>query len=256
MRRHPVIFSLISMILLLAISSAVSAAEWGTIKGRFVYKGVPPVPEKIKPNKDVAVCGKHPLVNESLVVSKDGELANVFVYSREKSLDVHPDYEKTAKEPVELDNKMCRYAPHCAVIRTSQPLILKNSDTIAHNVKADPFSNGAFNVLIPPGAQDEKTFSRGERLPATVGCNIHPWMSGFLLIREDPYMTVSAEDGTFEIKNLPVGEIEFQLWQEKAGYLDGAVVKGKPAKKGRVTIDVKPGVLDLGDIVVDAKLFK
>lgn len=241
--------------LLCACVSTASAAEWGTVKGRIVFKGVPPTPAKIKPDKDVAVCAKHPLVDESLVVDKDGGLANVFLYSREKKLAVHPDYDKTAGENVELDNKFCRYAPHCAVLRTSQTLLLKNSDAVAHNVKGDPFKNGSFNILIPPNGEVPKKFTAGELLPATVGCNIHPWMSGYVLIREDPYMVVSAEDGTFEIKNLPAGEIEFQLWQEKAGYLDGATVQGKPAKKGRFTLNVKPGVLDLGDIVVDAKLF-
>lgn len=253
-------FSRILGLAILAVSvfsiSVASAADWGTIKGRLVFKGTPPTPAKIKVDKDVAVCGKHPLVDESLVVGKDGGLANVFIYSRAKDLAVHPDYKETAEDNVELDNKFCRYAPHCAVLRTSQTLLLKNTDAVAHNVKGDPFKNGSFNILIPPNGEVPKNFTLGETLPATVGCNIHPWMSGYVLIREDPYMAVSAADGTFEIKNVPVGEVEFQLWQEKVGYLDGVMVQGKAAKKGRVKINIKPGVLDLGDIVVDAKLLK
>jgi hypothetical protein len=247
----------LSLVALMACSLATaSAAEWGSIKGRLIVKGTVPAPAKITPTKDVAVCGKHPLVDESVVVGKGGELANVFVYSREKKLAVHPDYAKLADEKVEMDNKFCRYSPHCAVVTTSQKLVLKNTDTVAHNVKGDPFKNGSFNILIPPNGDVEKEFTLGETLPATVGCNIHPWMSGYLLIRTDPYMAVTAADGTFEIKNLPVGEVEFQLWQEKAGYLDGAQVQGKSVKKGRFKVKVKPGVIDLGDIVVDAKLLK
>ena len=250
------IFALVLLACAATFISSASAADWGTIKGRFIVKGSVPEPAKIKPDKDPAVCAKHPLVDESVVVGKGGELANVFVYSREKKLDVHPDFEASAKEPVELDNKLCRYSPHCTVVRTGQPLVLKNTDVIAHNVKGDPFKNGSFNFLIPPGEKVDKEFTAGETLPATVGCSIHPWMTGYVLIREDPYMTVSAADGTFEIKNVPVGEVEFQLWQEKAGYLDGAMIQGKAAKKGRVKIKVTPGVIDLGDIVVDAKLLK
>lgn len=255
-KKFQTILSLVALGFAVLFISPASAAEWGTIKGRFIVKGAVPEPAKIKPDKDPAVCAKHPLVDESVVVGKSGELANVFVYSREKKLDVHPDYQESAKESVELDNKLCRYNPHCAVVRTNQKLVLKNTDTIAHNVKGDPFKNGSFNFLIPPNEEVDKVFTLGETLPATVGCSIHPWMSGYVLIREDPYMTVSAADGTFEIKNVPVGEVEFQLWQEKAGYLDGAIVKGKAAKKGRVKIKVTPGEIDLGDIVVDAKLLK
>lgn len=244
------------LVLTAAAQSADAADAWGTIKGRFVLKGTAPAPAKIKADKDVAVCAKHPLVDESIVVGKGGELANVFIYSREKDLAVHPDYEKSAKDTVELDNKFCRYNPHCAVVRTSQTLMLKNTDAVAHNVKGDPFKNGSFNILIPPNGEVPKNFTLSETLPAAVGCNIHPWMAGFVLIREDPYMAVTGADGTFEIKNVPVGEVEFQLWQEKAGYLDGALVQGKAAKKGRVKLNVKAGVLDLGDIVVDAALLK
>jgi hypothetical protein len=240
----------------LSINLATAADDWGTIKGRFVFKGTAPTPMKITPDKDVAVCGKHPLVDESLVIGKSGELANVFVYSRTSGLAVHPEYKETAEAKLELDNKFCRYAPHASVLRTSQTLVLKNTDSVAHNVKADLIKNGSFNVLIPPNAEVPKNFTIGETLPSKVGCNIHPWMSGVVLIREDPYMTVSAADGTFEIKNLPVGEVEIQMWQEKSGYLDGVMIDGKPAKRGRFTLKVKPGVLDLGDIVVDAKLFK
>ena len=78
-------------LLILTLATTALAADWGTIKGRIVYKGTPPTPQKLVVNKDQAVCAKHPLVDESIVVSKDGGLANVFLYSREKDLPVHPD---------------------------------------------------------------------------------------------------------------------------------------------------------------------
>ena len=52
-----------------------------------------------------------------------------------------------------------------------------------------------------------------------VDCNIHPFMKGHLLVQDHPYMAVSGEDGTFEIKNIPAGKHEFQFWHEAAGYL-------------------------------------
>ena len=33
-------------------------------------------------------------------------------------------------------------------------------------------------------------------------------------------MAVSGEDGTFEIKNIPAGKHEFQLWHEVPGYIE------------------------------------
>jgi hypothetical protein len=252
------LFGLALAMAVLAMTQFASAADWGTIKGRIIYKGAAPAPAKIKADKDVHVCGKHPLVDESLVVGKAGELANVFVYLNTKTkVAVHPDYAKTAKTSVVLDNKGCRYQPHAAVMVTSQPLLLKNSDAVAHNVKGDLFKNAAFNVLIPPKGEVLKDdLTKPESRPCPIGCNIHPWMSAKLLVRDDPYAAVTGADGAFEIKNIPAGSHEFQLWQEKPGYLDGAKVQGKAAKKGRFTVNVKAGVLDLGDITIDAALFQ
>jgi len=69
---------------------------------------------------------------------------------------------------------------------------------------------------------------------------------------------VSLSDGSFEIKNVPAGDIELQLWHEKAGYIGEISVKGKAEKiaKGRKKIKVAAGDNDLGEMVLDANLFK
>ena len=56
-----------------------------------------------------------------------------------------------------------------------------------------------------------------------VNCNIHPWMQAHILIQDHPYMAVSGEDGTFEIKNLPAGKQNFLFWHE-SGYVRNAKV--------------------------------
>ncbi len=96
-----------------------------------------------------------------------------------------------------------------------------------------------------------------ESLPLKVGCNIHPWESGWVVVRETPYSAVSSAGGYFTIKDLPAGqELEFQLWQESAGYLKHAKIDGVTVDaKGRFKITLKPGQNSLGDIKVDPALF-
>ena len=43
-------------------------------------------------------------------------------------------------------------------------------------------------------------------------------MSGWVIARDNPYVAVSKADGTFEIKDLPAGELEFLAWHERPGY--------------------------------------
>jgi plastocyanin len=242
------------------LAAPLTAAEWASLKGRFVYDGAPPEPAAITADKDVAVCGKHKLVNEELTVSADKGIANVVIFVRSKNVKVHPDLEDGSKaNPAVLDNKDCRFEPHVGFVQTGQTLTIKNSDPVGHNSNIATMKNSPSNSLIPSNGASDVTFSRDEAIPATVTCNIHPWMKAYLVIRPNPYGAVTGADGSFEIENLPVGEeLEFQLWHEKGGYLDEFALDGKKteAKRGRIDLTVKAGGTDLGDIVISPKLFK
>jgi hypothetical protein len=251
-------FSAIAVAVAAMTAGQSTAAEYGSIKGRFVYKGEAKQ-EPIQATKDPEVCGKHELKTEKVVVGTDGALQNVFVYldpPRGKKLEVHPDV-KPAAEPKVLDNKGCRFEPHAMTLWTEESLAIHNSDPIGHNTNAQALvANPRFNEQVSADKPTVKKFSKSEPMPTAVACNIHPWMSAVVLIRDNPYMAVSAEDGTFTIENIPVGKHQFVLWHEAKGYVrDVPVGKAKADRRGRVSLDVKAGeTLDLGDIAVTPAL--
>jgi len=252
---------LFSASLLLAIAAlmtfstsgtAVAADQWADLTGRFVLDGPVPTPAKLVVSKDTEVCGKHPLVDESLVVGPDGGIANVIVYVRSAKVKVHPDLAKPEGEVV-LDNKNCRFEPHVLPIQIGQTLLLKNSDPIGHNSNVQPLGDQGANPLIAAGTDAKHKFNRKQTLPVPVSCNIHPWMKAYVLPRDNPYTAVSDEDGNFTIKDLPAGaKLEFQVWQEKAGYLEAK----SDWKKGRFEMTLKPGENNLGVIKVKPALFE
>lgn len=245
---------------------ASSASAGGTLKGKFVFDGKAAAPAKLKVDKDVAVCapGGMAPVDESLVVDPaSGGIANIVV-----SLYVLPSGKKPAapasfaeavKKPVELDNTKCRFEPRITVLYAGQELVLKNSDAVGHNVKANLLANAPFNDLIPGGGKlSKKGLTAEEKLPAEASCSIHPWMRGYIVIKGDPYVAVSAADGSFEIKDLPPGKWTFRAWQERSGFVEEVNVGGKATKwaKGRFDIEIKDGATqDLGTIKVGAKEF-
>jgi hypothetical protein len=47
-------------------------------------------------------------------------------------------------------------------------------------------------------------------------CNIHPQMNAVIITVATPFFTVSAQDGTFSIKNVPLGNYEFHVWHERS----------------------------------------
>ena len=241
----------------LTMSAAHARAEsWGNLKGKFVLDGTPPTPAKLTVDKDVNVCGKHNLVDESIDIGEKGAIKNIVIYLKTEKPAIHPDYEASAKDEAVLDNKNCRFEPHVLVMRTTQSLVIKNSDPIGHNSKGDPLKSPPFNPIIAAGGSTKQTLAAEETLPVKIGCNIHPWMGAWIVVRSNPYAATTNEKGEFEIKNLPAGkELEFRLWQEKSGYLKDVQYKGgKADTKGIAKIKIVEGENDIGEIKVPLKL--
>ena len=71
------------------------------------------------------------------------------------------------------------------------------------------------------------------------------------MVLDSPYFGVSDKEGKINIRNLPAGEWEFQVWHEKAGYLEV-----NDWAKGRFTQTIKEGDNDLGVLKVTAKMME
>ncbi len=219
---------------------------WGDLTGKLIFDGTAPERKKLVVDKDVECCGKFDIRDESLMVGKDGGLQNVYIYVRSKDVAVYADLEKEAKAQVLLDNKDCIFVPHCmAIWAPKQEFHIVNSDPVAQNVAFSPLLDKQANVVIPVGGDATWKFKRAQRLPVPIACNYHPWESAYILPLDHPYVAVTGEDGSFTIPRLPVGELEFQIWHERIGYLDT-----KDWPKGRMTMAIGAGTNDLGTIKV------
>ncbi|MEE2642504.1 MAG: hypothetical protein VX768_17875 [Planctomycetota bacterium] len=239
---------------ILFVSSATQAQEWGSIKGKFVAAGKAPSPAEIIPDKDKAAC-KLPMYSRTLMVGKDGGVKNIVVFLKKPSspVKVHPDIKLPSF--VELDNKNCRFEPHIVIMTTGQKLRVKNSDNVGHNANVTSFNDeNSHNPNIPAGKHIDLEMSVVESRPINVACNSHAWMKAHVLVRDEPYMAVSAANGEFEIKNLPAGKHTFQFWHENAGYVKNGKVNGKKIASGRraeVKVEIEAGgTLDLGVIEI------
>ncbi len=89
-----------------------------------------------------------------------------------------------------------------------------------------------------------------EFLPGAIGSNLMMWAKAFIFPSRHPYFAVSAADGRFRIDNLPLGEWEFQVWHERKGY-----VQTDDWMRGRFTLKIKPGEIDLGTIKLKPERF-
>lgn len=229
-----------------------TADAWGNLTGKFVIEGPPPTPAPLAITKDEQVCGKHGLHDESIEVGMGDGLKNVVIFLTDKKPPIHPDYEETATATVRFDNHHCRFEPHIMPLRTTQKLEIHNSDPVAHNSNLTPLGDAPFNQLISENNATAYQFHKQQNKPVAVTCSIHPWMKGYVFPRDNPYAAVTGEDGSFEIKNLPAGKHEFQVWQEAVGELSA-----KPDwKKGKFKLEIQEGDNDLGTIPVAVSLLQ
>lgn len=228
--------------------TAADKSLWGDLVLRLVYDGDPPKPKKLPIGGGVVMDSEQLLVN-----AKDRGVANMVIWLDRKPgqppLRVHPSYAESAKAKVELATKGNAFVPHVALARTNQPIVISNADPHGCNVKAELFNNQSFNVLLKPGDTWDLNFQGRETTPTRLEDSCHSWMTGYLLVCDDPYAAISDQSGKLRIKDLPVGEWTFVVWHE-SGTMRKANLAGKDVEwqRGRVMLEIKPGENDLGEV--------
>ncbi len=244
-------------------SAVATATGWATIKGRFVYDGEPPAMQPYNVNKDQATCtdgGKPPLQETLLVDSGNKGIANVAIYIRKVSR-VHESAQPST-EKVLFDQKACVFLTHVLPMTIGQTVELKNSDPVGHNTNIS--GNNSFNQTIPANESVDYTPQKEEAMPVLAVCSIHPWMASYLLPRANGYYAITAPDGSFEIANVPAGEIlEVQVWHESGTGPKGALVLNTEAgkemkwsKKGRFKINLAEDEVKEFELTVPTNAFR
>jgi hypothetical protein len=239
-------------------NSAYGQQAWGSLSGKVTLNGNPPdvanlVPQMMKhADKDCCLDPKakpEEKVDRTWVVDgKTKGVKNVFVYlmmSEGKEYPIHPDLLKR-KETITIDQPHCVFIPRVQAFQpyhmidgkevpTGQKMIIKNSASVNHNIRALGGNGIGFNINLPPGEQTNITKKLpAYKLPYTLNCDVHPWMAGKLFVFDHPYYTMTKADGTFEMPIVPAGaEVTIMAWHEGVGYVltnKGKTMKIAPGK--------------------------
>lgn len=195
-----------------APAAAAPVAGATTISGKVSFEGTPPAAEKIKTSADPKCQQMHPQGLEKKTVDvSGGGLAHAFVWLKSGVTGSQP----VPTEPVVLDQQGCEYHPHVVVVRTGQPITVRNSDDTLHNIHPRPAINKEFNIgQARKGMEAQRAFDKQE-IMIPVGCDVHPWMRSYISVVDHPYFAVTKDDGTYEIKNVPPGDYEIEVVHEK-----------------------------------------
>ena len=203
------------------LGTAPAQANAGTIKGRIRLSGTPSGNSIIRMGVDPMCAsvnkGKRP-VQELVVTSADGGLANVFVRLQGTfpRTPVPPD-------PVTIDQRGCIYTPRVVGAQVGQTLQVRNSDPLLHNVHTVSTARNTFNVGQPLPGMLYQFKLQNEEVMLPLKCDVHRWMTAYIGVVSHPYFAVSGSGGAFAIQNAPAGTYTVQTWHERYGDLSQRV---------------------------------
>jgi plastocyanin len=221
--------------LLLSLAAAAAGpAVAGDVTGRITYAGAPPAPKPIDITKDPEICGRTPLVDDALVVGADRGILNVVVRIADPG--DNPKPMPAPATPAAIDQNGCRFAPRIVLVPAGTPLDFVNSDGILHNIHTWSKLNPSFNRAQPKFKKVmTETFANPELFRVT--CDVHPWMTGYVVVAGHAWYAVSGADGRFRIAGVPAGTRTLEFWHERLG-----------VQKKQVTVP------DSGEVKVDLAL--
>jgi plastocyanin len=115
-----------------------------------------------------------------------------------------------------MDQKSLLFQPHVVVIQTGSTLDFLNSDTVAHNIFWPSVSGdkkASHNMgTWPKGETRSFMFDKPGVVPLL--CNVHPEMSGFVVVAPTPYYAEVDASGAYKIENVPDGAYTVTAWRE------------------------------------------
>jgi len=137
--------------------------------------------------------------------------------------------------------KSKKFEPRLVVVPVGGSVVFPNMDPILHNA----FSVSGKNKFDLELYKKPKSRSRTFRYPGIVRiyCNIHPQMSAYVIVRDNPFWAQASGEGRFSIADLPAGTWVVKAWHARAKQI-----------KQTVTIPEK-GTVDLA-LTLDASRHK
>ncbi len=139
-------------------------------------------------------------------------------------------------KPVVMDQKNLKFVPHVLVVLKGTTVNFLNSDPVGHNVFWPSISGNkklAHNLGTWPQGQ-EKSFAFNDTGVAALLCNVHPEMSGYVVVVATPYFAVTNKDGDFDITDVPPGHYTLTTWSEEGKPVSQAV----DVAAGAVTVNL------------------
>jgi len=118
--------------------------------------------------------------------------------------------------PLQMDQKSLLFQPHILIAPVGATVEFLNSDKVQHNIFW-PAVNGNKKLghnlgTWPTGEKRAFKFETAGIVPLL--CNVHPEMSGYIIVTPTPFYAETDAAGSFKIANVPDGTYSVTAWHE------------------------------------------
>ncbi len=116
----------------------------------------------------------------------------------------------------QIDQKGLAFQPHVMVVQLGSTVDFQNSDSVQHNLFWPSISGNkklGHNLGTWPKGE-KRSFKFDQPGVISLLCNVHPEMSGYLIVSPTPYFAETDASGNYKIENVPDGNYSVVAWHE------------------------------------------
>ncbi|HXY68281.1 MAG TPA: hypothetical protein VEH62_02455 [Gemmatimonadales bacterium] len=136
-----------------------------------------------------------------------GDVGNAVVYLEGRGPRATP-----VRVDISLDGRS--FSPRVVVVPVGSVVRFPNRDPFNHNVFSLSDPNDFDLGLYGRGEAGDHRFRHAGLV--RVYCNIHPQMSGFVVVVDNAYFAQPGADGSYTIPDVPPGTYRLHVWHERA----------------------------------------
>jgi len=117
-------------------------------------------------------------------------------------------------DPLIIAQKNKAFAPYIGVVQRDNAVRFVNQDDITHHIYSVS-GNNRFSFKIAAGGSQQILASAGDANTVeevAMGCNIHDWMSGYLLVVDTPWFASTDDQGMVALPVEKNGRYRLNVW--------------------------------------------
>jgi len=138
------------------------------------------------------------------------------------------------------------FTPYVSVMQLGNKVNFKNKDDITHHIYS-PIGENKFSYKISAGqSQIKSDFEQAGEV--AMGCNIHDWMSGYLLIVDTPIFGKTDKKGQLNLTVQHSGEYKLVVWHPQLDVLDNRFYQQVQLSEDKtITVKLDNKILKISD---------